>query len=1083
MRVPDPRRLADIQALIDASGLESDHWLIRLITFRLRCGRDQGFEHLLNKLKEVAQERQARGAGPFSVLSQSESGVSLGITTDLVREGADLTILPSTLARHAGVWGLTGTGKSWFLADLALQLARQDIPTWIFDRSRDFRRITTKPGSGSIRYLRPEWLEWNVLQAPQDPASWKHRLVGLLSSSFYGRGGGEMVLAASLDALYQERGCYQGSQNWPTLEEWWTRLSTTQPSFRTREAGYHESALRVLHAVRDGLPGTFQARRSIPFDVLAKTSFVLDVSDLNVPSYLFLMMVLLEQTTAGQYAQQLQRCVIIDEASECFNANQVRRQEHGYPPQHDLPRRFRGRGVGLIAADQSPNLLPEDIHGNLGTVVAFRLLNSGCIRTVASAGSLSKEQAALLPVLPAQHAIVQSVDLAKPFLVRMPERELPNPPSLEDLMALREDMLEGLVITEAQAPEATATSTAQSSQVPSTDIADSQGVTDQPSASPQGEGSTKDILSADDYRYLERLAMFPQEQISERCEGLRLPRMDEWNTRTRLIQLGYACLSGKIQRIQLFRLTEKGIALMRTRGINVESHKGGVFHLSIVRLIEEDVARRYSDLHTTRGGQFNGVQPDLIITATMGACLAVQVCVSNSAEYEKNSALRLAELDAITRVVVVCTTQAKVKAVQRALAGAVAQHEESMFGTPGSGAKVTVLHGEELLQQRLDWLELCKPKAASQGHPDQAEGVLDGEAAEAGGNEVESGSQGEEGSSGLRGHGSKGMTGGPGTAAKLPEWTEDGTGGEALDEPEGLDEAVEAVQGLQEPAKAEGDLEASQGAARPGGRAGGDGRGQGTETGIDQGKNRGRGSGPEPEAREGADQGDRPEKPDDRKGGRRKGTEQGTAGAEKANRGKVSSVKDCQGARTGAIVSGINLPPEAGIRAPQGGGRRSGRTTPDDDDATRRADVVKDDQGERVSVDKAERIRPIGCTNKDADERTTLRDENDSEAKAVKEGKIEHRRINLKTEIQVSSEDRLLITFKEAAMLCSVSQKTISRAVKAGYLQGIQAPGTRGTKGRRISRAELDAWQGRQALEAEKARAAVRATRDPSGGQ
>lgn len=612
-------------------------------------------------------------------------------------------------------------------------------------------------------------------------------------------------------------------------------------------------------------------------------------------------------------------------------------------------------------------------------------------------------------------------------------------------------------------------------------------VQSQPSASPQGEGSTKDILSADDYRYLERLAMFPQEQISQRCEGLRLPRMDEWNIRTRLIQLGYACLSGKIQKIQLFRLTEKGIALMRARGIAMESHKGGVFHLSIIRLIEEDVARRYSDLHTTRGGQFNGVQPDLIITATMGACLAVQVCVSNSAEYEKNSALLLAELDAITRVVVICTTQAKVKAVQRALARAVAQHEESMFGTPGSGAEVVVLHGEEVLQQRRDWRLLCEPKAASQGHPDRVGGVLGGEAAEAEGQAVELGRQGQEGLSGLRELGSQGMAGGPGTAVKLPEGAEDGTGGESLHEPEGLDEAVEAVQGLQEPAKAEGDLEARQGAARPGGRAGGDGRGQGTEAedgqGREAGNQMGRGQGPEPEAREGADQGDRPEKPDDRKGGRRKGTEQGTAGAEKANRGKVSSVKDCQGARTGAIVSGINLPPEAGIRAPQGGGRRSGRTTPDDDDdATRQTDGIKNDHEGRLSFDEAKRIRMIG-TNKEADERTTLRDENDSEAKAVKEGKIEPRRMNLKAEIQVTSEDRLLITFKEAAMLCSVSQKTISRAVKAGYLQGIQAPGTRGTKGRRISRAELDAWQGRQALEAEKARAAVRATRDPSGGQ
>lgn len=62
---------------------------------------------------------------------------------------------------------------------------------------------------------------------------------------------------------------------------------------------------------------------------------------------------------------------------------------------------------------------------------------------------------------------------------------------------------------------------------------------------------------------------------------------------------------------------------------------------------------------------------------------------------------------------------------------------------------------------------------------------------------------------------------------------------------------------------------------------------------------------------------------------------------------------------------------------------------------------------------------------------------------------------------------KVLLTFEEVAGMCSISRKSVSRAVRSGELKAIQAPGTTGAKGRRIPMAEVLAWLQRQGDEQE----------------
>ncbi|MBI5431855.1 MAG: helix-turn-helix domain-containing protein [Planctomycetes bacterium] len=54
--------------------------------------------------------------------------------------------------------------------------------------------------------------------------------------------------------------------------------------------------------------------------------------------------------------------------------------------------------------------------------------------------------------------------------------------------------------------------------------------------------------------------------------------------------------------------------------------------------------------------------------------------------------------------------------------------------------------------------------------------------------------------------------------------------------------------------------------------------------------------------------------------------------------------------------------------------------------------------------------------------------------------------------------ERLLLTIAEVAVACGVSERSILRSVQGGELRLVQAPGTRGNRGRRVARAELLRW-------------------------
>lgn len=628
-----------------------------------------------------------------------------------------------------------------------------------------------------------------------------------------------------------------------------------------------------------------------------------------------------------------------------------------------------------------------------------------------------------------------------------------------------------------------------------------------PSASPQGEVLKKDILSAEDHLLLERLGRFPQETIDERCTGMRLDRMDEWRIRKHLTHVGYVRLAGKMGKVEFWGVTEKGKYLVEQRGVQLGTWKSGLLHEVIVRRVEEDLQRQHPEMKAQRGGQCDGVQPDLTITGMSGGCAAVQVSVTNSSSNEAACAWRLAMLHAFTRVVMIVTSHRKLLEMGKALARIGPGH--GLFAD-GKAAPVDVLHAVDVLQGQVDWLRLAGFPEGSKGRVSDQETPAEGEpartpamvsdlcpAGEAGERSepdiLRTASRQDEppGQPGtaVEGRGGFGGVEKPGEGLERLEAAQDGVG--AAETGLGLQKAWKGLTGLQ-----------SEGAGldrtrSPEARAAGQGMPEGAEDG-NAGRDPDQEAEPEVKTKAKARKAERSEAElrageraerearslrNDEAGSEasgeetKKATEKGDSSVEEGQRG-------ADGKGAGAIDDGSYLPQERDYPR-QGRGRRNPRAARDVDDAAQRR--VKDAGRGRTrgvgSVGDADQngVDLNGVANGDDNVRTTVVVKGGACHGGREKKEKQGRRLNLKHEVHAG--DRMLLTLQEAADLCSVSRKSITRAVRAGNLRTLQAPGTIGLRGRRVLHSDLLAWLQWQVQDQHEARARIRRTPGPSGGR
>jgi len=416
----------NLKELLDLAGLSVDDDYAKTMLFLQAIGRDDLLEKLKQPLALQAAERVVQGR-VFSVRTKPCDGeILLGTSTDLSEDGVQVRLPVKNFNLHCGIFGSTGQGKTHMVKWLVTQLIQQGVVVWVFDLEGEFSCLLPCFTRDQLWWVKPSWIKLNPFQAVGDPKAWAGKITSLIRSIHYLKDGSAPLLSKILTQLYEERGCFRGTQNWPTLSDLSAVLARLNFAKTSRSAGYLESLMRCTTTMLDRLGSTLNVKRSMPITRLTNQSIIFDVTELDSQELEFFICLMLELSGKTPAPKKL-RIIVIEEAHVLLNPQRQKREDLGEPPLQGALRRQRKRHTGFIVVDQAPGNLPDSVIANIGSKIVFPLTNWKCLQTVATSMGLDQDKAKTIPQLPTRTAAVQNQELGSALLVKVPEIKLPSP--------------------------------------------------------------------------------------------------------------------------------------------------------------------------------------------------------------------------------------------------------------------------------------------------------------------------------------------------------------------------------------------------------------------------------------------------------------------------------------------------------------------------------------------------------------------------------------------------------------------------------------------------------------------------------
>jgi len=336
------------------------------------------------------------------------------------------------------------------------------------------------------------------------------------------------------------------------------------------------------------------------------------------------------------------------------------------------------RNIQLVLTNHLISNLPPEILGNLGCRMITRLSNPRCIAVAQHFMGLTFGQSEKPASLQERQIIVQYIDHATPFLVRVDEVILPPRPAEAELQRLAQAFLATVAYGE----------DALRAQPSSGDVA--------PAPRPP------DALSGDALRVFCRLASHPAESITDRCDALGMDRPTELRGRRPPEAKGLIAKDEQTlgRGVQFYRITAKGEQWAQRHGIKVRRPKSGPVHEYILTRFETILGATDQRLRFQRNSPIareHGLQPDTVANLPEDKRMIAEVCCNNM-NYEARNLLREAGIDGVDLVVAIAPNQR----ARQALARAVERHRPP--DEPGAHlAPLVLLDAGECLTPDFDW--------------------------------------------------------------------------------------------------------------------------------------------------------------------------------------------------------------------------------------------------------------------------------------------------------------------------------------------------------------------------------------------
>lgn len=359
----------------------------------------------------------------FPLEEEIEKGdISIGHVLEGNKIGFNISLPLSIFTEHIGIFGQSGSGKSFLCKYLASQLIKKRIPTWFFDFENEYSDLFIE-SPNDFYILDSDDMKINLFQNPPNtkPIEWFEKLMNVLRESLYLRDGSINMIGEFLYQQYKMRGILEGQKNYPALKDIHREINKVKFRVNSRNAGYWETLNnRCTDLVK--LP-MFDCKQGLDFPMLMKKSVVFKLGGLSdYHQNLFVNYML---TYISCYRERTDDedllVLLLDEGHRIINLEKAKRADLGEPIAFEAARNFRKRGVSLVLSDQVPSLIPASWMGNLGTRLVMRLSHGGCIRSISDALALEREQRVFMTELPRRCMILHYIGWPKPVLIRIPE--------------------------------------------------------------------------------------------------------------------------------------------------------------------------------------------------------------------------------------------------------------------------------------------------------------------------------------------------------------------------------------------------------------------------------------------------------------------------------------------------------------------------------------------------------------------------------------------------------------------------------------------------------------------------------------
>lgn len=231
----------------------------------------------------------------------------------------------------------------------------------------------------------------------------------------------------------------------------------------------------------------------------------------------------------------------------------------------------------------------------------------------------------------------------------------------------------------------------------------------------------------DEMRLLMRIVQHPDETIEERADALGWERTKASRVGSKARKLGVLTEAGKIGKRVFFEPTEKGLRIAKERRTQIPKFKSGWFHNVVLLLVMKFWGLAIEGVRFRQGGgEINSTQADALATLEGGETIATQICATNAADYEVNSAKKLVEHPMVDGVLVVTTKREKARLIQKKMSQAISREqregkESEARERVGSSLlqKVMVMDAAEILNGTFDWSSV---PGARESEPEERRG-------------------------------------------------------------------------------------------------------------------------------------------------------------------------------------------------------------------------------------------------------------------------------------------------------------------------------------------------------------------------